>query len=114
MNPTPPFTDPVELNILLIIFSVILTFTVVRIWDMIVGNRKVKLLVCADNRARCQKEMKETFSKQDDCFEEGDSRFVKNEELLALILIFLHRICGHINLDCEDLTKDMVQKGILK
>jgi hypothetical protein len=62
----------------------------------------------------CQKEVLATLKGQARELEDGEAHFDRVDSALMIMLLTLLKICSAMKVECEDLSKMMIEKGLLK
>jgi hypothetical protein len=84
------------------------------LWDRYLSqNSRVTRLDCSLIREKCQAEIMGLVKDHTQQLCEGDENFSSLSKTMMVILLALLKICEKQNIDCEDIHKAMIQKGLM-
>ena len=84
------------------------------VWDRWLSqNSRVTKMDCSLIRDKCQAEIMSLVKQHTKQLGEGDECFATVSQTMMVILLALLKICEKQNIDCEDIHKAMVQRGLM-
>jgi len=83
-------------------------------WDrwMSQGSRVTRIM-CDTMRLSCRAELLKSLAVQSAQLDDGDDCFKTFSQTLMVLLLAQLKVCEHLKIDCADIRKAMVDKGIL-
>jgi hypothetical protein len=101
---------------LLIAFAtVVLTLFARWAWDRWLSETsRVTLKMCEMSRKLCQQQLLDKICIQDERLDDGDLTFKSTRHYQWAVLLTLLQICSKIGVDCDHITKVMVNWDILE
>jgi hypothetical protein len=83
-------------------------------WDRWMSqSSRVTKDMCGQIRSSCQKEILGMIKTQGEQLDAGDGCFETFSKTLMVICLTQLKMCEHLHIDCEEIKKVMVNKGIL-
>ena len=83
-------------------------------WDRWMSrSSRVTKEMCGQIRESCQKELMAMLKAQGTQLDDGDDCFKTFSQTLMVLLLAQLKVCEHLKIDCADIRKAMVDKGIL-
>jgi hypothetical protein len=99
---------------LIVLLSLFGTLIGKYLWDRYFSQcSRVTKAECAATQKSCQAEVLLKLKTQGDDLECGDKHFKAIDSKLWVITFALLKICNEMKIDCDDIVKQMAEKGIM-
>jgi hypothetical protein len=97
-----------------VLLAVVATLLGKYAWDRWLSqSSRVTKEMCGQIRSSCQKEILGLLKNQGDQLDAGDGCFDTFSKTLMVICLTQLKMCEHLHIDCEEIKRIMVNKGIL-
>lgn len=104
-----------EYPFLPILVTVILTLIGKMVFERLLAkSSRVTAFDCEKNRKACQAEILAKVDGHRDCLEKGDGHFRSVDTKIMAMAFALLKICNKLEIDCEEITKKMVESETIK
>ena len=105
----------INLELWSIVGTVVATLVGKWVWDRwLSDSSRISQKTCELIRAKCQQEMLGKMGLQENRLEDGDSLFKSTRHYQRAVILTLLHICNKMGIDCDQITKVMVEQDILQ
>lgn len=103
-----------EHQLILMVLSGVGALIVKWVWDRWLSQgSRVTRLDCSLIREKCQSEIMGLVKQHSSQLCEGDETFESMSKTMMVMLLVLLKMCEKQNINCDDIRKAMIQKGLI-
>lgn len=99
----------------IVLATVVLTLMGKYAWNRWLSeSSRISLKDCLKNQALCQKELLAKICNQGERLDDGDDMFRSTRQYQRAVILTLLQVCNKLGVDCDHITKVMVEQDILQ